>query len=147
MTFKPRIGSFFGRLLCGAMERKTGLSKWSIPSRIVAAQFRQFGLAARFPMKLGFPDPVLVDQRPKGRVRREIQGEPVLEFHRQASHRSGLNQVGCDNLDIPANYSTRHDRGNAQQAVGPWRESEPPLRSSQPNKPDTLPWIRALDRA
>jgi len=30
---------------CGAMERKTGLSKWPILYRIVAAQFRRFGLA------------------------------------------------------------------------------------------------------
>jgi hypothetical protein len=35
----------FGLLFCGAMERKTGLSKWRILSRIVAAQFRRFGLA------------------------------------------------------------------------------------------------------
>ena len=28
------------------MERKTGLSKWPILYRIVAAQFRRFGLAA-----------------------------------------------------------------------------------------------------
>ena len=28
------------------MDRKTGLSKWRILSRIVAAQFRRFGLAA-----------------------------------------------------------------------------------------------------
>jgi hypothetical protein len=37
----------FGWLFCGTMERKTGLSKWPILSRIVAAaQFRRFGLAA-----------------------------------------------------------------------------------------------------
>ena len=35
----------FGLLFCGAMERKTGLSKWPILYRIVAAQFRGFGLA------------------------------------------------------------------------------------------------------
>ena len=46
MTFKPWTGRFFGLLFCGAMERKTGLSKWRILSRIVAAQFRGFGLAA-----------------------------------------------------------------------------------------------------
>src|ERR1017187_7299381 len=45
MTFKPWTGTFFGLLFCGAMERKTGLSKWPILSRIVAAQFRRFGLA------------------------------------------------------------------------------------------------------
>ena len=33
----------FGLLFCGAMERKTGLSKWPILYRIVAAQFRRFG--------------------------------------------------------------------------------------------------------
>ncbi len=36
---------FFGLLFCGAMERKTGLSKWPILYRIVAAQFRGFGRA------------------------------------------------------------------------------------------------------
>jgi len=36
---------FFGLLFCGAMERKTGLSKWRILSRIVAAQFCRFRLA------------------------------------------------------------------------------------------------------
>ena len=46
MTFKPWTGRFFGLLFCGAMERKTGLSKWPILYRIVAAQFRGFGLAA-----------------------------------------------------------------------------------------------------
>src|ERR1035441_2907527 len=46
MTFKPWTGTFFGLLFCGAMERKTGLSKWRILSRIVGAQFRRFGLAA-----------------------------------------------------------------------------------------------------
>jgi hypothetical protein len=45
MTFKPWTGTFFGLLFCGAMERKTGLSKWPILYRIVAAQFRGFGLA------------------------------------------------------------------------------------------------------
>jgi hypothetical protein len=45
MTFKPWIGTFFGLLFSGAMERKTGLRKWRILSRIVAAQFRRFGLA------------------------------------------------------------------------------------------------------
>jgi hypothetical protein len=35
----------FGLLFVGAMERKTGLSKWPILYRIVAAQFRGFGLA------------------------------------------------------------------------------------------------------
>ena len=43
MTFKPWIGTFFGLLFSGAMERKTGLRKWRILSRIVAAQFRGFG--------------------------------------------------------------------------------------------------------
>jgi hypothetical protein len=38
MTFKPWTGRFFGLLFCGAMERKTGLSKWPILYRIVAAQ-------------------------------------------------------------------------------------------------------------
>jgi hypothetical protein len=47
MTFKPWTGRFFGLLFCGAMERKTGLSKWRILLRIAAAaQFRRFGLAA-----------------------------------------------------------------------------------------------------
>jgi hypothetical protein len=41
LGMEPLKDGFFG-----AMERKTGLSKWPILSRIVAAQFRRFGLAA-----------------------------------------------------------------------------------------------------
>jgi hypothetical protein len=37
MTFKPWTGTFFGLLFVGAMERETGLSKWLILYRIVAA--------------------------------------------------------------------------------------------------------------
>ena len=53
MTFKPWTGKFFGRLLFGAMERKTGLSKWPILYRIVAAQFRRFGLATLHAVRNG----------------------------------------------------------------------------------------------
>ena len=44
MTFKPWTGRFFGLLFFGVMERKTGLSKWPILYRIVAAQLCLFGL-------------------------------------------------------------------------------------------------------
>jgi hypothetical protein len=46
----------FGRLFFGVMERKTGLSQWPILSRIVAAQFRRFGLAtlSEYPTILQF---------------------------------------------------------------------------------------------
>jgi len=56
MTFKPWTGRFFGRCFFGAIERKTGLSKWPILSRIVAAQFRRFGLAtlSEYPTILRF---------------------------------------------------------------------------------------------
>jgi hypothetical protein len=64
MTFKPWTGRFFGRLFCGAMERKTGLSKWPILYRIVAAQFRGVGLGTLAYYFFRFVSrPVEVDRR------------------------------------------------------------------------------------
>jgi hypothetical protein len=43
----------FRAVVLGAMERKTGLSKWPILSRIVAAQFRRFGLTTLHAVRNG----------------------------------------------------------------------------------------------
>jgi hypothetical protein len=79
MTFKPWTGTLSGRLFCGAMERKTGLSNWPILSRIAAAaQFRGFGLAALAHYFFRFVSwPVEVDARYRVTLKYSAQSSSV----------------------------------------------------------------------